>query len=88
MTNDFPRHLASLYLDDLADAIRDGVDPRFGFARYAEHLAVAAPRFEPLRRALEGRPTLVDRTEFLETNCRNSAGNRCRLSGSKNTEMT
>jgi radical SAM superfamily enzyme YgiQ (UPF0313 family) len=55
------RHLASLFLDDLADAIRDGVDPRFGFARYAEHLAVSAPRFAPLRRALEGRPTLLDR---------------------------
>ena len=61
MTNDFPKHLASLYLDDLADAIREGVDPRFGFARYAEHLAVAAPRFDPLLRALAGRTTLVDR---------------------------
>ena len=58
---DLARHLASLYLDDLADAIREGVDARFGFARYAEHLAVAAPRFESLQRALEGRPTLLDR---------------------------
>ncbi len=58
---DHARHLASLFLDDLADAIRDGVDPRFGFARYAEHLAVSAPRFAPLLRALEGRPTLLDR---------------------------
>jgi len=61
MTDDLPKHLASLYLDDLADVIRDGVDPRFGFARYAEHLAVAAPRFDPLQRALDKRPTLVDR---------------------------
>ena len=37
------------------------MDPRFAFARYAEHLAVAAARFDPLRRALAGRPTLVDR---------------------------
>jgi radical SAM superfamily enzyme YgiQ (UPF0313 family) len=59
--HDFSKHFASLYLDDLADAIREGVDPRFGFARYAEHLAVAAPRFDPLQRALEGRPTLLDR---------------------------
>ncbi len=58
---DLPKHLASLYLDDLADAIRDGVDPRFGFARYAEHLAVIATRFDPLLRALEARPSLVDR---------------------------
>lgn len=60
MTKDSFRHRASLFLDDLADAIREGVDPRFGFARYAEHLAVAAPRSDPLLRALEGRPTLVD----------------------------
>jgi len=58
---DRARHLASLFLDDLADAIHDGVDARFGFARYAEHLAVAAPRFDPLRAALANRPTLVDR---------------------------
>jgi radical SAM superfamily enzyme YgiQ (UPF0313 family) len=58
--HDLARHLASLYLDDLADAIREGLDPRFGFARYAESLALAAPRFEPLQRALTGRLTLVD----------------------------
>ncbi len=60
-TYDWARHLASLYLDDLADVIREGLDPRFGFARYAEQLAVTAPRFEPLQRALAGRLTLVDR---------------------------
>jgi hypothetical protein len=55
------RHLASLFLDDLADVVRDGVDERFGLARYAEHLAVAATSFEPLRAALAAPPTLVDR---------------------------
>ncbi len=60
-SGDSARHKASLFLDDLADAIRDGVDPRFGFARYAEHLAVTAPRFDPLRRALAAPSTLVDR---------------------------
>ena len=59
--HDAAKHLASLYLDDLADAIRDGVDARFGFARYADHLAVSAPRFDPLLRALEAKPTLLDR---------------------------
>ena len=61
MTNDRAKHLASLYLDDLADAICEGVDERFAFARYAEHLAMAAPRFDPLLRALKGSPTLIDR---------------------------
>jgi radical SAM superfamily enzyme YgiQ (UPF0313 family) len=59
---DRARHLASLYVDDIADAIRDGVDARFELSRYGERLAASAPTFEPLRAALEGPPTLVDAT--------------------------
>jgi radical SAM superfamily enzyme YgiQ (UPF0313 family) len=59
-TTDRARYLASLYLDDLADAWRDGVDPRFELARYGERLAASAPTFEPLEAALSGEPTLVD----------------------------
>ncbi len=54
------RLLAGLYLDDLAAAWRDGVDPRFGFSRYAERLAAFAPAFTPLQRALRAPPTPVD----------------------------
>ncbi len=54
------KHLASLYVDDLADVVRDGIDPRFALSRYGERLAAAAASFEPLRQALEGEPTLVD----------------------------
>lgn len=57
---DRAKHLASLYIDDLADVIRDGIAPDFELARYAERLAASAPTFEPLREALEGEPTLVD----------------------------
>ena len=56
---DRARHFASLMLDDLADMIRDGIDPRFGFSRYAETLAVALPTFAPLARAMRQAPTLV-----------------------------
>ncbi|MCX7010395.1 MAG: radical SAM protein [Kiritimatiellaeota bacterium] len=59
--DEFARHLASLFIDDLADVVRDGVDARFGLARYADHLAVAATSFEPLSAALASPPTLVDR---------------------------
>jgi len=59
---DRARHLATLYLDDLADVLRDAVDPRFEFVRYAESLARSQPTFEPLARALAGPPTLVDST--------------------------
>jgi radical SAM superfamily enzyme YgiQ (UPF0313 family) len=58
--DDRARHLASLFVDDVADAIRDGVDPRFELSRYGERLAASAPAFDPLRDALEGPPTLVD----------------------------
>jgi radical SAM superfamily enzyme YgiQ (UPF0313 family) len=57
---DRAKHVASLYVDDLADAIRDGVDGRFELARYAERLAISAVSFDPLRDALEAPPTLVD----------------------------
>lgn len=54
-------HLASLYVDDLADAIRDGIDSRFELSRYAERLALMSPSFDPIADALNARPTLVDR---------------------------
>ena len=57
---DRAKHLCSLYVDDLADAIRDGIDPRFELSRYAEKLATSAASFDPLAAALEGPPTLVD----------------------------
>ena len=49
---DRARHLATLFLNDLADVLRDAVDPRFEFVRYAEKLAAAQPYFDPLAHAL------------------------------------
>ena len=57
---DRAKHLASLYVDDVADAIREGIDPRFELSRYAEKLATSAASFDPLAAALAGPPTLVD----------------------------
>ncbi|NDD93467.1 radical SAM protein, partial [bacterium] len=58
---DRAKYLASLFLDDLADVIREGVDPRFGLSRYGEKLAASAPSFDPMREALDSKsPTLVD----------------------------
>ena len=57
---DRARHLATLYLNDLADVLREAVDPRFEFVRYAESLAMAQPTFEPLAKALAAAPNLVD----------------------------
>ena len=58
---DRAQHLASLYVDDLADMIREGIDTRFELARYGERLAASAPSFTPLLTALNAAPTLVDR---------------------------
>ncbi len=59
---DRARHLATLYLNDLADVLRDAVDARFEFVRYGEQLAMSQPTFEPLAAALAAPPNLVDRT--------------------------
>ena len=58
---DRARHLATLYLNDLADVVRDAVDPRFEFVRYAESLAAAQPHYDPLAQALAAPPNLLDR---------------------------
>ena len=60
-THDRARHLATLFLEDLGDVLREAVDPRFEFVRYAESLAQGQPSFEPLAAALAAAPTAVDR---------------------------
>jgi radical SAM superfamily enzyme YgiQ (UPF0313 family) len=59
---DRARHLATLYLNDLADVLREAVDARFEFVRYAESLAQSQASFEPLAAALAAPPNLVDAT--------------------------
>jgi radical SAM superfamily enzyme YgiQ (UPF0313 family) len=57
---DRAKHLATLYLNDLADVIRDAIDPRFEFVRYAESLAASQPMFDQLQTALSAPHSLVD----------------------------
>jgi radical SAM superfamily enzyme YgiQ (UPF0313 family) len=58
---DQARHLATLYLEDLADLVKETVGPQFGLSRYAEILAMSATHFDPLHAALQAAPNLVDR---------------------------
>jgi radical SAM superfamily enzyme YgiQ (UPF0313 family) len=61
---DQAKYIGSLYLDDLADMIKHGLDPDFEFSRYGEKLASSQNSFEPLYQKLT-RPTgLID--EMLE----------------------
>jgi radical SAM superfamily enzyme YgiQ (UPF0313 family) len=61
-TTEQARYLASLFVDDLADVWRLGIDPRFELARYGEKLAASSATFDPLHEALTGEATLVDAT--------------------------
>jgi hypothetical protein len=49
---DRARFLATRFVDDVADAIRDGVDASFALVRYGEQLAASAPTFDPIARWL------------------------------------
>src|ERR1700733_2454234 len=62
---DRAKHIAPLCLNDLADVIRDAIDPRFEFVRYAESLAASQPTFDQLQTALNAPHNLVD--AFLHT---------------------
>ena len=56
---DKAKHICSLYLDDLADVIREGVDEDFGFSRYAEKISLSLTSLSPLLRRLKKR-TILD----------------------------
>ncbi len=58
---DRARHIATLYLNDVADVLRDVVDPHFEFVRYAENLARSQASFDLLAHALAKPPNLIDR---------------------------
>ncbi|HQX45161.1 MAG TPA: radical SAM protein, partial [Saprospiraceae bacterium] len=50
---DKAKHLATLYLEDLSDFIKECVDEHFGFSRYAERLGRSANSFEELHQSLQ-----------------------------------
>ena len=58
---DKARYLATLYLEDLCDLIRETIDPDFGFSRYAEHLGRCASSFDEIEEALQKPFSFIDR---------------------------
>ncbi|HEY1114667.1 MAG TPA: radical SAM protein [Chitinophagaceae bacterium] len=58
---DMAKHLATMYLEDLSDLIKETVDEHFGFSRYAESLGRSANSFDELYAALQQEYTYVDR---------------------------
>ncbi|WP_341225848.1 B12-binding domain-containing radical SAM protein [uncultured Arcticibacterium sp.] len=57
---DKAKYLATLYLEDLSDFIKECVDENFGFSRYAERLGRSANAFDELYDYLQGELTLID----------------------------
>ncbi|MBI5508458.1 MAG: B12-binding domain-containing radical SAM protein [Deltaproteobacteria bacterium] len=49
---DQARYFATLFVEELCDAVRDGIDPEFALARYGETLAMSPPVIDPLLAAL------------------------------------
>jgi hypothetical protein len=59
-TQDKAKHLATMYLEDLSDLIKETVDEHFGFSRYAEKLGRSANSFDELYNALQQEYTYLD----------------------------
>ena len=60
-TTDRARLRATLFLEDLADFHKQVNDPDFGFSRYADHLALSPPSFDPLYKKAKEGSTAVSR---------------------------
>jgi hypothetical protein len=59
-TDDKARYLATLFVEDIADYIRQTSSPYFDLIRYAEHLAAYAPEFDEMEVALKGKRSITD----------------------------
>lgn len=60
-TDDKARYLATLFVEDIADYIRQTSSPYFDIIRYAEHLAAYAPEFDEMEAALKGKRSVTDK---------------------------
>lgn len=58
--NDKARFLATLYIEDIGDLIKEAVTPYFGFSRYAESLGMSAYSFAPLENALQQPENIIE----------------------------
>jgi len=58
---DKAKYLATMYLEDIADLVKECVDPHFGFSRYAERLGRSANSFDELYAALQSEHTFIDK---------------------------
>ncbi len=66
---DRAKYIATMYLEDLSDLIKETVDEHFGFSRYAEKLGRSANSFDELYEALQQPFSFIDALmiEILQT---------------------
>ncbi len=64
-TTDKAQHLATLFVEEIADYVREHVDEHFDLVRYAEYLCNDAPTFDPLYSELQREPSAVDRIMLM-----------------------
>lgn len=57
---DQAKHVATMYLEDLGDFIKENIDEHFGFSRYAERLGRSANRFDELYESLQQPLSFID----------------------------
>ncbi len=57
---DKAKYIATMYLEDLSDLIKETVDEHFGFSRYAEKLGRSANTFDELYNELQKPYTFID----------------------------
>jgi hypothetical protein len=57
---DKAKYIATLYLEDLSDFIKETTDENFGFSRYAEKLGRSANSFDELYNALQQPSSYID----------------------------
>lgn len=60
-STDKAKRLATLFLLDLSDFIRDSICPHFELVKYGEKLCASLPDFLPLKQALDQPENLVDK---------------------------
>jgi hypothetical protein len=63
-THDKAKYFATMYLEDLADYIKETTDEYFGFSRYAEKLGRSASSFDALYDQLNDAPSYTDTILF------------------------
>ena len=57
---DKARYIATLFIEDIADYLREMVSPFFDLIKYAESLSSYAPTFDKIEKALNTKPNIID----------------------------